>query len=413
MGLIEGVGRTRYRDDVDNRNAFPLDDKIGLQIIGENRSRYTSVFAQNAALLYAELTEESAVETLNQLLFIDIEKASLSQIGQAVSLRYALPPIEAEPYSDLLAQAKAAMHEAGESCESGNREGFLAQRLDSLDADPDRDSIIKAAINGSLEGVESGKPTKSVLYVLTDGTGVPGLAKELSPEGKNGDNAKTFEAKIGCSFRQEFSEEGLPVLKNGDIERVPDTTKYIGTTGKIDIFRPLFANFLALQGFLNACQIVFLGDGAPWIWKLQQLLCPNAICIIDFFHATENLNKIVDMLRINGSKREAFRRECHHLLELGEVALLGSRIIGMASPSNKEEIEKKLAYFTDNADKMRYGLFRAAGLFIGSGVVEAACKTIVGKRMKNAGMHWSKKNAEGVIALRCAIHSDEYGSVAA
>jgi len=51
---------------------------------------------------------------------------------------------------------------------------------------------------------------------------------------------------------------------------------------------------------------------------------------------------------------------------------------------------------------MRYELFRAAGLFIGSGVIEAAFKTIVGKRMKNAGMHWSKKNAEGVIALRCA-----------
>ena len=187
----------------------------------------------------------------------------------------------------------------------------------------------------------------------------------------------------------------------------------MGTVGKIDIFRPLLAAFLALQGFCDACQIVFLGDGASWIWKLQQALCPNAICIIDFFHATENLNKIIDKLWIYGSKKEAFRRECHHLLELGDIAQLVSRVKGASSPSNKEDIERKLAYFEDNAEKMRYGLFRAAGLFIGSGVVEAACKTIVGKRMKNAGMHWSKANAEGVIALRCAIQSGEYGSSAA
>jgi len=236
--------------------------------------------------------------------------------------------------------------------------------------------------------------------------------KELAPEGKNGGAAKTFEAKIGCSFQQDFSEEGLPILNNGDINRVQNTTKYIGTTGKIDIFGPLFAKFLMLQGFLDACQIVFLGDGASWIWKLQQLLCPNAICIIDFFHAAENLYKIIDMLKLNDLKREAFRQECKHLLQLGDISKLVSRISAMPTASNKkEEVEKKLAYFTDNADKMRYGLFRAAGLFIGSGVVEAACKTIVGKRMKNAGMHWSKKNAEGVIAIRCAIQSGEYGSV--
>ena len=95
MGPIWGVGRARFRDDVYNRYVYPLDDKIGLQIIGGNRSRYTAVFAQNAARLYAEQTEESAVETLERLLFIGIEKTSLSQIGQAVSLSYALQPLVA------------------------------------------------------------------------------------------------------------------------------------------------------------------------------------------------------------------------------------------------------------------------------------------------------------------------------
>ena len=79
-------------------------------------------------------------------------------------------------------------------------------------------------------------------------------------------------------------------------------------------------------------------------------------------------------------------------------------ILRKAIDSNRESVEKQLAYFTGNKDKMRYGLFRAAGLFIGSGVIEAGCKTIVENRLNCSGMRWIKKNAANVIALRCAIY---------
>jgi len=201
----------------------------------------------------------------------------------------------------------------------------------------------------------------------------------------------------------------IPILNGGEIYRQPYTTKYIGTVGKIDQFTQKFTEFAKIHGINNHTDVVFMGDGAHWIWNLLNKLCPHAICIIDFYHSTENLNKIVDMLRFHSAdKRETFRNECHHLLELGEIGQLEILIKSKTNSSNAKSIDKSLAYFTDNADKMRYGLFRAAGLFIGSGVIEAACKTIVGKRMKNAGMHWSKKNAEGVIALRCAIYSGEF-----
>jgi hypothetical protein len=78
--------------------------------------------------------------------------------------------------------------------------------------------------------------------------------------------------------------------------------------------------------------------------------------------------------------------------EIREIDQLTGLIRGKMNKSNAKETEKRLAYFTENADKMRYGLYSANGMFSGSGVIEAACKTIVGKRMKNAGMHWSKKN---------------------
>jgi hypothetical protein len=411
MGLIEGVKRTLYRDDISNEHAYPLDDKINLQIIEGNRSRYTHVFSHNAAQLYAKLTEEEAVATLEQLLCIDIEKASLATVAQAVAKDYISTKQETMEELSLTELETNAAFEGHQSCENDGEGISLAQRLQELDARSDRDKVIQDALDGKLEGVECGAASKSVIYASTDGTGVPGLKKELSANGKNDGGAKTFEAKIGCVFRQSFSEGCLPILSGGEIYRIPAATKYIGTVSKIDQFTQQFTEFAKYYGVCSSADVVFIADGAHWIWKLQKKLCPNAICIIDFFHATENLNKIVDKLRFHSAdKCETFRNECHHLLELGEIGQLASLIKSKTNSSNAKLIDKLLAYFTENADKMRYGLFRAAGLFIGSGVIEAACKTIVGKRMKNAGMHWSKKNAEGVIALRCAIYSGEFDS---
>ena len=160
-----------------------------------------------------------------------------------------------------------------------------------------------------------------------------------------------------------------------------------------------------------AAQVVFLTDGAVWLRNLQLRLCPTAICIVDYYHAAEHLDDVINALRFHSvEKRAEFAATCRSLLERGDIARLTSLICDKTNQSNEETVEKKLAYFERNADRMRYGLFRAAGLFIGSGVMEAACKTIVGKRLKNAGMHWSKKNANGVIALRCAICSNEYST---
>jgi len=298
---------------------------------------------------------------------------------------------------------------AGQLCANAVAEGFLAEKLRELDTNPDRDTIIQAAIDGRLLGVECAQTEQSTLYLLADGTGVPGLRRELSDKGKDGGKAGTFEAKIGCVFRQGFTADGAPVLDGGNIVRMSGTTKYTGTTEKIDGFRPLFTDFAIQNGMLDANQVVFLSDGATWLRNTQLSLCPTAISIVDFYHATEHLDSIIDELRFHSTdKRSEFSGTCRSLLEHGDIEQLASLIRDKTNHSNENEVEKKLAYFERNADRMRYGLFRAVGLFIGSGVMEAACKTIVGKRLKNAGMHWSKENANGTIALRCAICSNEF-----
>jgi hypothetical protein len=80
-----------------------------------------------------------------------------------------------------------------------------------------------------------------------------------------------------------------------------------------------------------------------------------------------------------------------------------SRREGEGQPQ-AEAVEKALGYFVRNVERMQYGTFRAKGYFIGSGVVEAGCKTVIGGRCKQSGMFWSEPGAENILALRC-IHN--------
>ena len=411
MGLVEGVNRTMYRDDAASRSEYPLDNKIGLLNINGSRSRYTQVFAWNAARLYAELTEDDAAAALNAMLSIEIDKKQVAKVGQAVAENY-IKPADTDTLKKQInteGPEEAVESMEGQPCANVAAEGFLAEKLRELEANPDRDTIIQAAVDGKLDGAEGAKASLTVMYLSGDGTGVPGLRRELSDKGKDGGKAGTFEAKIGCTFRQGFSVNGKPVLVGGNIIRIPDTTKYTGTTDKIGGFCPQFTEFAIQNGMLGAAQIVFLSDGALWLRNMQISLCPTAIFIVDFYHAAEHLDDVISLLRFHSpEKRVEFSGICHGLLEFGDIMQLTTLIRAKTNHSNEKTVEKKLDYFERNADRMRYGLFRAAGLFIGSGVMEAACKTIVGKRLKNAGMHWSKKNANGVIALRCAICSNEF-----
>ena len=266
LGLVEGVRRTMYRDDAFGRSEYPLDDKIGLLIINDNRSRYTPVFAWNTAQLYAELTEADASAAIQAMLGIEIDKTQVAQVAQAVAGHY----VKHADTDVCAGEAGTAVPEEAEGiegrpCSNDTAEGFLADRLRELDASPDRDAIIQEAIDGKLKGAEGVQAAQTVLYLGSDGTGVPGLRRELSDNGKNGGKAGTFEAKIGCAFHQGFTSDGMPVLDDGNIMRMPGTTKYTGTTEKIGGFSPLFAEFAILNGMFAAGQIVFLSDGAGWL----------------------------------------------------------------------------------------------------------------------------------------------------
>jgi hypothetical protein len=392
---------------VQGEDMIPLDDKLGLFVMNGARSRYSETFAGNAAYIMATVTTREGVDMLNRLLGIHIAPEQFEDITLSAGMKY-LP----EKYDTDVEDENIP---AGDICP----EGFLADRIKQIDTDPDRDEIIRRAVDEGICGNHEGVADANhrVSYTLADGKGVNGLPRELSSKGKDGGSARRFEAKIGSVFSQDFDVDGLPILRGGEIFRA-DQTRYIGTVEKIGQFRPLLRDFAAQCGAYEAAQQVYLSDGAIWLSGIQERYFPNAIVIVDKYHSIEHLNEMIDGLGIRKkASRETLRKKARRMLDLGEIEKL-SELISEALISARESVSKitkgRLEYFIKNKEKMKYGLFTAVGLFIGSGVVEAACKTIIQKRMECAGMRWSKKMAAVIIALRCAIqsgtydHNDEY-----
>jgi hypothetical protein len=214
-------------------------------------------------------------------------------------------------------------------------------------------------------------------------------------------------------FIVEYTADGKPLLtKNGEIYR-DKSVSYMGTTRKVEDFGPMLYQHAIDNGLLDVDAVVFLGDGAKWVWGIQNTYFPYALVGLDLYHSTERVNSMVDLIqfkgRIGAERKQVFKDECIELLRCGKIQDMLDKFETMPlKKGNKNKFESAMGYFRSNMERMNYGVFSACGIFIGSGVIEAGCKVIVGNRMKNAGMHWLKDHAEKMINLRCAIRNGRF-----
>lgn len=242
-----------------------------------------------------------------------------------------------------------------------------------------------------------------VLYVSGDGTGVPMRAKELAGrKGKQTDGtAKTRQAYLGCVFTQhQVDEEGQAV-------RDHESTTYVSSFKSIDEFGPLLRQEALRRGMGTADKAVLLIDGAKGLENMGKDCFKDSVQIVDFYHAMEHAGQVLDALIGKNHPQRKIRqgRWAKRLLNNKVKNLVKeTRRAAVGTPS-AQAVEEALGYFERNAERMQYGTYRAKGYFIGSGVVEAGCKTVIGARCKQSGMFWSKPGAEHILALRCIHHS--------
>jgi len=240
-----------------------------------------------------------------------------------------------------------------------------------------------------------------ILYVQMDGTGVPVVKKETEGrKGKtDGQPAHSREAKLGCVFTQTaWDEEGYPI-------RDLDSTTYTGAIETAEEFGKRLYVEAWKRGWSRAENKVVMGDGAEWIWNLAKQHFPGAVQIVDLYHARQHLWDLARKLYPNDQVAQKAWMKVHQkrLLDKGKsdklVAAL--RSIHSMNPEVVEKIRTEADYFERNADRMRYPKFRRQHLFVGSGVIEAGCKTVIGSRLKRSGMFWTVRGANAILALRC------------
>jgi hypothetical protein len=243
-----------------------------------------------------------------------------------------------------------------------------------------------------------------ILCVGTDGTGAPMRRRELrGRKGKNGGRARTREVKVGTVFTHR--KPGQPEQRP---ERDYASTTYLAAIVSADLFGPMLRAEAIRRGMAKAKVVVFLGDGAVWVWKLARLNFPDAVCILDYYHACEHLTLLSAALYGEGSPlaKQRYRQWRKALLKDKIAQVIAQATADLpAKAQARKSAKQQTAYFERNRSKMLYQTFRTAGYFIGSGVVEAGCKTVVGQRLKQSGMLWSRKGASHLLAVRCALLS--------
>jgi hypothetical protein len=240
-----------------------------------------------------------------------------------------------------------------------------------------------------------------ILYIQMDGTGIPVVKKEtVGRHGKTeGRPAHTREVKLGCVFTQtRWDKKGYPI-------RDPDSTTYTGAIENADAFGKRLYLEAWNRGWSHAAKKVVIGDGAEWIWNNTELHFPDAIRIIDLYHARQHLWDVARRVHPNDDTGQKAWMKIHQkrLLDKGKIEklVLALRSISTANPEAADKIRIEADYFENNAERMRYPRFRRQHLFVGSGVIEAGCKTVIGARLKQSGMFWTVRGANAIIALRC------------
>lgn len=256
------------------------------------------------------------------------------------------------------------------------------------------------------ESVEESEPAADRVYLVIDGTGVPVRKEEAEGRAGRRENgpAKTREAKIALTYTAErrHPETGEPEKDagSGSVSCLIDSAASVNGVSRRSEFAARLEREAARAGLRGAGELVVISDGASWIRNVCAELFPGprTVHILDLWHAMDYAAAAVKALRSDPAERRALREWIRSELKAGRA----DSVIAFLKPrrGKAEAVDDCVRYFESNRDRMRYDAYRARGMQIGSGVVESACRHVVGQRMKRSGGRWTVEGANAVLAIR-------------
>jgi hypothetical protein len=159
------------------------------------------------------------------------------------------------------------------------------------------------------------------------------------------------------------------------------------------------------RGVASAQRVIFLGDGAAWVGEIARTCFPQAVQILDYYHASEHLMDLARALYDDPGWARNWVLRWQSLVYDSPWDDTFADVRAVTGPTPSEAVQRERDYLERKRARLDDRLYRAHGWFIGSGVVEAGCKRVIGPRLKQSGRFWRETGATAVASLRCALLS--------
>lgn len=189
--------------------------------------------------------------------------------------------------------------------------------------------------------------------------------------------------------------------------------RYVARRTTAEEFGPRLSTVAQSMGLQQAKQVVILADGAKWIWNFAEEQFPGAVQIVDEYHARQHVWEVARAAFVDPDPRESWAKSVMEKLTAGQIEEVIAAIEALpplppAPGKARSVLEIEADYFRSNQHRMRYPAFRAQGMHLGSGIAEAACKTVVSTRAKRAGMRWTPQGLDALLALRTSVLNQQF-----
>lgn len=332
-----------------HQGTYPLDEQLGLRPNG-----MSAEMERLAGLIGVQMPFQKGSEIFEELTLVSLSDQSLDKAAQAY----------------------------GQEVEKREKEWYeQAQHMEEL-----------------LRRKRENKPPRR-LYGTLDGGLIP-------TRGSIGEPQPWRELKIGAWF---VARGQPPRHPDGEWTIQAEQISYYADILPAEVFSPLVWATGVQRDAQLAHELIFLGDGARWIWDLVDKHFPKAIQIVDWFHACEYLAPVAQVAFTQQSKRTTWIKQMKTALWNGQLDIVIEACQVHVNPQRENDpAQSAVSYFTNNRHRMDYPAYRANGYQIGSGTVESAVKQIAQQRLKVPGARWNLHSARLIAKARAAFLSGQW-----
>lgn len=289
------------------------------------------------------------------------------------------------------------------------------QQLGSLQQENEEEQIQASQDENTLQArLREDKEIPKRLYGSIDAAKV-----RIEPRARKGKPVPEHEdwrdMKVGCwyqaeavSLSRQSSRQRRTAQRQGTVFRTTQHQYYCDIAHVDEFGKLVWATGCQVTADL-AAELVFVCDGATWIWELVTHYYPKAVQIVDWYHAEDRLKRLADAVFPSSSQRQEWLAQITEQLWQGQVEEVVFACQRLAH--KHDEARQAVTYFSHNSQRMRYDFFRAQQYLIGSGTIESGCKQIVAQRLKRAGAQWMVEGAVLTAKARAAWLSGNWHSL--